>query len=90
MAPWKIALETDEEKRLLESILYRLIRDLRQVALMLLPFFEVKMRELLDRIGNPYDDTLTLTDHLLAQPQSYIVREKGEPLYMRITPTPSL
>ena len=51
---------------------------------MLLPFFDVKMRELLTRIGTPYDDTLILRQNLESDPTSFVVREKGEPLYMRV------
>jgi hypothetical protein len=43
------------------------------------------MRELLTRIGTPYDDTLTLSENLSLEPSKYIVKEKGEPLYMRIS-----
>lgn len=43
---------------------------------MLMPFFEQKMRELLERIGTPYDDTLSLTDNFSTNPEVYTVREK--------------
>ena len=51
---------------------------------MLLPFFDIKMRELLQRIGAPYDDTLTLDTHLDHNPGAFFVAEKGDPLYMRL------
>lgn len=51
---------------------------------MLLPFFDLKMRELLQRIGTPHDATLTLLENLMRDPTTFSVSEKGEPLYMRI------
>jgi methionyl-tRNA synthetase len=85
MAPWKISLESEEEKEKLNSILFILVSDLRKIAIMLLPFFEPKMRELLIRIGSPYDDALTLSENLSRDIDSFFVKEKWEPLYMRIS-----
>jgi hypothetical protein len=51
---------------------------------MLLPFFDIKMNELLSRIWAPYDKTLSITDNLNIDPQVFFIAEKGEPLYMRI------
>lgn len=86
MAPWKIALDSDEDREKLKSILFILISNLRKIAIMLLPFFDVKMRELLSRIGTPYNDTLTLLENLEIDPTIFTVSEKWEPLYMRIPP----
>ena len=85
MAPWKISIETMEDREKLNNILFILISNLRKIAIMLLPFFDIKMRELLSRIGVPYDDTLTLSDNISIEPTAFTVLEKGEPLYMRIT-----
>ncbi len=52
---------------------------------MLLPFFDQKMRELLERIGTPYDDALTLLENISLEPGHFLVQEKGTPLYMRIS-----
>ncbi len=82
--PWKISIDTEEWTKNLNDILFILISNLRKIAIMLLPFFDVKMRELLSRIGTPYDDTLTLTENLSIDPSVFHVVEKGEPLYMRI------
>ena len=76
MAPWKISLESEEENEKLNSILFILVSDLRKIAIMLLPFFEPKMRELLTRIGSPYDDTLTLSENLSHDIDSFFVKEK--------------
>ena len=84
-APWKITLESDEETRKLENILFILVSNLRKIALMLLPFFDLKMRELLERIGTPYDDHLTLDAQLTQNPGTFFVAGKGDPLYMRIS-----
>ena len=84
MAPWKIVLETDLEREKINNILFILVSNLRKIALMLLPFFDLKMRELLKRIGVPYDDTLTLQGNLSENPEIFFVAEKGDPLYMRL------
>jgi methionyl-tRNA synthetase len=85
MAPWKISLDSEEDKEKLRNILFILISNLRKVAIMLLPFFDSKMRELLSRVGVPYDDTLTIIDNLELDPTLFTVGEKWEPLYMRIS-----
>jgi methionyl-tRNA synthetase len=84
MAPWKISIETEEDREKLNNILFILISNLRKIAIMLLPFFDSKMRELLSRIWTPYDDSLTLEDNLSIDPTGFRVLEKGEPLYMRV------
>lgn len=84
MAPWKIVLETDLEREKINNILFILVSNLRKIALMLLPFFDLKMRELLKRIGVPYDDTLMLQENLSENPEIFFVAEKGNPLYMRL------
>jgi len=84
MAPWKIPTESGEDIKKLNNILFILVSNLRKIAIMLLPFFDTKMRELLYRIGTPYDDSITLTENLSIDPSWFCVTEKGEPLYMRI------
>lgn len=85
-SPWKISTEDEIEREKLNSILFILVSNLRKIALMLLPYFDVKMRELLTRIGTPYDGSLTLLENLQNECSVFHVHEKGEPLYMRITP----
>ncbi len=80
--PWKIDAETESEK--LAEILYNLLYHLRRVAIMLLPFFEPKMRELLSRIGMPFADGQTLDEQIVIIPKEFVITEKGNPLYMRI------
>lgn len=82
-APWKIDATTYEWQEDLRKILYRALAALRVAALMLLPFFDTKMRELLSRIGMPYNDTLTLEENLNIIPDRFVIHEKGDPLYMR-------
>ncbi len=84
-APWKVDIDTPEQREKLNSILFILVWNLRKIALMLLPFFDQKMRELLERIGTPYDDALTLLENLSLEPGHFLVQEKGIPLYMRIS-----
>lgn len=84
MTPWKVPTNSEEDREKLKNILFILVSDLRRVAIMLIPFFDVKMRELLDRVWTPYDDSLTLKENLELTPHEFLVREKWEPLYMRI------
>lgn len=84
-APWKLDIADPIEREKLRSILFILLSNLRIIATMLLPFFDQKMRELLERIGTPYDDAITLSENLDLRIEKYMIREKGEPLYMRIT-----
>lgn len=82
--PWKLDIEVERDQEKLESVLFYMIANLRKIAIMLLPFFDTKMRELLSRIGVPYDDTISLVENLSLEPVSFFIAEKGEPLYMRI------
>lgn len=82
--PWKLDIEVEGDREKLESVLFYMIANLRKIAIMLIPFFDTKMRELLSRIGVPYDDTISLVENLSLEPVSFFIAEKGEPLYMRI------
>ncbi len=84
MSPWKIDTENSENIKVVNNILFILIENLRIVALMLMPFFPTKMVELLDRIGNSYDTTLSLEENINNRPLQYRVIEKWDPLYLRI------
>ncbi len=66
--PWKMDIEIPEQREKLEDILFILLSNLRKISIMLLPFFSVKMRELLTRIGTPYDDTVSLSGNLAIDP----------------------
>ncbi len=81
--PWKLDINTEEERKKLQQVLFVLLTHLRKVALMLMPFFEVKMQELLERIGTPLS-AASLTEELQNKKSVFTIREKGEPLYMRI------
>ena len=85
-APWKMDIEIIDQREKLENILFILLSNLRKISIMLLPFFDSKMRELLTRIGTPYDDTMSLSENLAQDPIEFYITEKGEPLYMRIAP----
>ncbi len=85
-APWKINIDEDGGREKLENILFILLSNLRKISIMLLPFFDVKMRELLTRIGAPYNNSISLSGNLDQDPTLYYIAEKGEPLYMRIAP----
>jgi hypothetical protein len=43
---------------------------------MLLPFFDAKMHELLIRIGVPYNDSLSISENLLVDPNGFFIAEK--------------
>ena len=45
---------------------------------MLLPFFDSKMNELLNRIGTPYDPSISLEQNLAIDPYEFFISEKGE------------
>jgi methionyl-tRNA synthetase len=83
-APWKMDITIPEQREKLENILFILLSHLRKISIMLIPFFDTKMRELLTRIGTPYDDDISLSDNLDLDPIEFYIAEKGEPLYMRI------
>jgi methionyl-tRNA synthetase len=85
-APWKMDIIIPEQREKLENILFILLSNLRKISTMLLPFFDLKMRELLTRIGTPYDENISLSDNLAHDPSEFYIAEKGEPLYMRIAP----
>lgn len=80
--PWK--LDSEKQKEQLSEILYNLVFHLRRVAIMLLPFFEEKMKELLMRIGTPVNENSPLSEQLSEIPENFQITEKGSPLYMRI------
>ncbi len=61
-----------------------MMSNLRIVALGLLPFFTPKMKELLERIGVPYSDDSIIQNEFKQEISQFTVKEKGEPLYMRI------
>ncbi len=73
--PWKMDPSVPEEKKALEETLGTVLTGLAHLAYNLSPFFEVKMLELLSRIGV---GKWWETSH------GFIIKEKGEPLYMRI------
>jgi methionyl-tRNA synthetase len=83
-APWKMDIEIPEQREKLENILFILLSNLRKISIMLIPFFDTKMRELLGRIGTPYDDDISLSENLTLDPTEFYIGEKWEPLYMRI------
>lgn len=85
MTPWKLNVDEPQERESLEHILYTLVFHLRRVGILLIPFFEEKMREMLSRIGAPYDDAETLEAHWHKHIAQFTITEKGNPLYARIS-----
>ena len=75
-APWKISIDEDGGREKLENILFILLSNLRKISIMLLPFFDSKMRELLNRIGTPYADDISLSENLAIDPTEFYIAEK--------------
>lgn len=75
-APWKINVDTIEDRERLEEILFIVISHLRKIAIMLLPFFDSKMHELLIRIGTPYNESLSIAENLSIDPNLFFIAEK--------------
>lgn len=75
MKPWKLDADTEEWRIELDKILSTVMIGLAYIGYNLAPFFELKVRELLDRIwvGKGWD----ISD-------GFLIREKWEPLYSRI------
>ena len=83
--PWE--KNQDEQKEQIIAILYTLGEGLRTIALCLAPFFPVKMRELLERIGlaSQFEELIAGGfDALVDAPSPLFVAEKGNPLYPRL------
>lgn len=83
--PWE--KNQDEQKEQIIAILYTLGEGLRTIALCLAPFFPVKMRELLERIGltAQFEELTTGGFETLVDICSpFFVAEKGDPLYPRL------
>jgi methionyl-tRNA synthetase len=75
MKPWKLDVTLLEEKQKLDEILSTVMIGLAYLGYNLSPFFEVKMKEMLDRIW-------VVRGWEIAH--GFLVREKGDPLYMRL------
>ena len=73
--PWKMDVSIPEEKKALEETLGTVLTWLAHLAYNLSPFFEEKMLELLGRIG---------VGKWWEATHGFTIKEKGEPLYMRI------
>ena len=51
MKPWKLDPSLPEQRRILDQTLSTIMIGLAYIGYNLSPFFEVKMKEMLDRIG---------------------------------------
>ena len=77
MKPWKLDPDVETDRITLDQTLSTLLIGLAHIAYNLSPFFEEKMLQLLSRIGvGKWWDVA----------DGFTVREKGEPLYMRLDP----
>lgn len=83
--PWKLDIENPDDRKTLENILYTLLFHLRRVGIILMPFFEDKMREMLARIGADYDDAHNIRENWHQNIDQFTITEKGNPLYARIS-----
>lgn len=78
MKPWKLDPIIPEDQEALDKILSTIMIGLAYIGYNLAPFFEVKMKEMLDRIGVGIGWDIH---------HGFTLREKGEPLYMRLDTT---
>ena len=81
--PWTLKDMNDETIQKLSNILFTVGRGLETIALLLLPFFEEKMKELLGRIGL-HISVEDLFNQIIQGSSQYTIAEKWEPLYTRI------
>lgn len=82
--PWKLISDWNTDEA--EKILYTLAEWLRNIAIILHPFFTDKMNELFVRLGlNDYPDRISNweIDILLKEHPDFEIKEKWEPLYPR-------
>ena len=82
-APWTLAKEEETEK--LESAMYHLIENLREIAILIRPFMTETSDNILRQIGIEDEnlkswDSLNKHDNL----KNIKVIEKGEPIFMRL------
>ncbi len=75
MKPWKLDTSIPEERHILDQTLSTIMIGLAYIGYNLSPFFEGKMKEMLDRIG---------VGKWWEMIHGFQVNEKGEPLYMRL------
>ena len=73
--PWKLDPSVPEERIILDQTLSTIMIGLAYIGYNLAPFFEVKMKEMLDRIG---------VGKWWEIAHGFHISEKGEPLYMRL------
>ena len=81
--PWKLIKSDEVQAR---EVLYTLAEGLRQVGLHLYPFFPEKMSEMFTKLGlSHYENDLEAGKlyELLEQSETFIITEKGNPLFAR-------
>ncbi len=75
MKPWKLDPSLPQDRIILDQTLSTIMIGLAYIGYNLSPFFEKKMKEMLDRIGVGKGWEIA---------HGFLVTEKGEPLYMRL------
>lgn len=83
--PWKMISEWKTEEA--EKVLYIIAEWLRNIAILFYPFFTEKMSEMLVRLwleDYPQELEHWKMEELLARSETFKIKEKWEPLYMRI------
>ena len=80
-APWALA-KNEEDKEKLASVMYHLIANLIQIAIMIRPFMEETSDKMLNQIGISKPVSWSDLDNY-KELNNIKVIEKGEPLYMR-------
>ena len=81
--PWKLAKQGETEK--LKSVMYHLIENLREIAILIEPFMKNTSENILTQIGIK-DENLKTWDSLknYDKLEDIKVIEKGEPIFMRL------
>ena len=81
--PWQLAKEEQTEK--LESSMYHLIENLRQIAILIKPFMNETSENILRQIGIT-DESLKTWESLKEYDKIKNIKviEKGEPIFMRL------
>ena len=81
--PWALAKEEQKEK--LESSMYHLIENLRQIAILIKPFMNETSENILRQIGIENENLKTWESlNNYKNLKEIKVIEKGEPIFMRL------
>ncbi len=85
VAPWSLAKEKeDEAEAKLQSCMYHLMANLRQIAIMIRPFMEETSNNMLRQLGMENENISWKSLDEYKEIENVKVIEKGEPIFMRL------